>query len=123
MVKEKWLQRGDEIANPYMGTVMSTCGSVKRTLAAPADPALAKLLEAYLDVSKSLNADRVDAGATKTLASRAEQLSGSQYAALRDSASKLTEAKDIDAARKAFHQLSDQLITVLQRQPGKGAAQ
>jgi Cu(I)/Ag(I) efflux system membrane fusion protein len=30
MVKKSWLQKGDEIRNPYFGSAMSTCGEIKK---------------------------------------------------------------------------------------------
>src|SRR5690606_2826422 len=82
-----WLQRGDEILNPYFGSEMPSCGSVERSFepraaaaggaepgdeqaahehAAPAAavaPALTPLYEAYLDGQEALAADDPDGAA------------------------------------------------------------
>jgi Cu(I)/Ag(I) efflux system membrane fusion protein/cobalt-zinc-cadmium efflux system membrane fusion protein len=114
MVKANWLQVGDAIANPYMGQQMSTCGTVQRKVSVPSsDDALTSLVHFYLDVGKALNADRFDAAALRSLNSAATKLQGDRYGPLRESAAKLAAAKDLPAARAAFHTFSDHLMALL----------
>jgi Cu(I)/Ag(I) efflux system membrane fusion protein len=110
MAKASWLQHGQEITNPYMGTAMATCGSIKKTINNPADPALKDLLAAYMDFEKGLDADRVDSASMKAMASQSAKLTDKRYVDLRDSIGKLGDAKDIEATRKTFHLVSDRLI-------------
>src|SRR5204862_6272012 len=111
MVKAEWLQIGDNVANPYMGTEMSECGNVKRKLDIPGDPPeLAAVVRSYLDVAKGLDADKLNADAVKKLKAAAEKLSGDKCAALRQAVGKLADAKDIKSARSAFKDTSAQLI-------------
>jgi len=123
MAKASWLQRGSDIANPYLGTAMPDCGSVQNTVNAPADARMAALLKAYLDVEKSLSADRLDSSAQTELLARAKKLPEKQYAALRIAAAKLSEAQDLQRAREAFHAVSDQLVSALSKNTGEGAKQ
>jgi Cu(I)/Ag(I) efflux system membrane fusion protein/cobalt-zinc-cadmium efflux system membrane fusion protein len=110
MVKQYWLQEGETILNPYMGQEMSDCGDVKRKIAVPPTSPLASAVQSYLKVEKSLNSDKLDADAIKALSSEVNELPADQYEPLRSAAAKLVEAKDLAAAREAFHVLSDRLI-------------
>ena len=116
MVKARWLQVGDTIANPYMGQQMSTCGQIEQKVAAPApaDP-LDAIVRAYVDVQVALNADRLNTEATQLLGTSATKLPGDRYKALRDSATQLADARDLSSARSALHTFSDQLIALLQQ--------
>ena len=116
MAKANWLQPGDAIANPYLGREMPTCGTVQKKITVPSsDAALAAVIQSYLDIGKALNGDRVDAAALQSLNSAASKLPGDRYAALRESGAKVAAAKDLAAARSAFHTFSDQLIAVLEK--------
>ena len=119
MVKANWLQVGEVITNPYMGQQMSTCGTIQKKVTVQlSNGALAAVTRSYLDVGKALNADRVDAAVLKSLNDAAAKLQGDRYAALRESAAKVAAAKDLVAARSAFHTFSDQLIALLEK-PGQ----
>ena len=116
MVKANWLQPGDAIVNPYMGQAMSTCGTVQKKLTVqPSNDALSPVIQAYLDIGKALNADKLDPTASKSLTSAASKLDGDRYASLRESAARLAGAKDLAGARAAFHTFSDQLIALLDK--------
>jgi hypothetical protein len=116
MAKANWLQPGDAIANPYLGREMPTCGTVqKKIMAPPSDAALAAVVQSYLDVGKALNMDKLDSAALESLNSAASKLSDDRYAALRESSAKIVGAKDLAAARSAFHTFSDQLIALLEK--------
>jgi RND family efflux transporter MFP subunit len=116
MVKENWLQVGDAIANPYLGREMPTCGTVqKKVMAPPSDDALAAVIQSYLDIGKGLNTDTLDAAAVKSLNFAVTGLPGDRYASLRESSAKIAAAKDLVAARSAFHAFSDQLIVLLDK--------
>jgi Cu(I)/Ag(I) efflux system membrane fusion protein/cobalt-zinc-cadmium efflux system membrane fusion protein len=116
MAKANWLQPGDVIANPYLGREMPTCGTVqKKVLVPPSEAVLAGVIQSYLDIGKALNADKLDSAAVQSLASAASKLPGDRYAVLRASSAKLAGAKDLAAARSAFHTFSDQLIALLEK--------
>ena len=75
MVKADWLQQGDAIVNPYMGTEMLTCGDVTRKVAAPPEGSpSARVLTAYLQVNKNLAADKLDASAVDSLKASVDAL-------------------------------------------------
>jgi Cu(I)/Ag(I) efflux system membrane fusion protein/cobalt-zinc-cadmium efflux system membrane fusion protein len=114
MVKQYWLQEGETILNPYTGQEMSDCGDVKRKVIVAANSPLASAVQSYLKVEKSLNSDKLDADAIKALSSDVNKLPADQYAPLRTSATKLANAKDLAAARDAFHVLSDRLIQAIE---------
>ena len=116
MAKANWLQHGDAIANPYLGQGMSTCGTVQKKLTVPPGSPLAPVVQAYVDVEKALNADKLDARALASLKSAADKLPADRYGAMRDAAGKLADAKELPAARDAFHTLSDLLIAALEKQ-------
>ncbi len=114
MVKADWIQVGDNVANPYTGQEMSDCGQVRQKLPAPPpESPLADFVNSYLQVQKSLNQDKLDAGALSALKSATGKLPPDKFAALRDAASKLTEAKELKTARGAFKDVSNQLIAAL----------
>lgn len=116
MVKANWVQSGDAIVNPYMGQKMSTCGTVEKKITVqPTADSLAPVIQAYLDIGKALNADKLDPTASKSLTSAASKLKGDRYASLRESAVKLAGAKELAGARVAFHTFSDQLIALLEK--------
>ena len=116
MKKADWIQRGDSIENPYYGTTMSTCGSVTRKLAAPADnPALAAVVNAYLTVQHQLNADMLDSKSIEAMKKAADELLADRYPALRDATTKLAQAKDLTSVRVAFKVESAELITAVEQ--------
>jgi Cu(I)/Ag(I) efflux system membrane fusion protein/cobalt-zinc-cadmium efflux system membrane fusion protein len=114
MVKHSWLQQGKTIANPYRGQEMSECGDVKRKLTVPLNSPLADVVQSYLKVQKDLNADKFEPAALKTLASAANKLTDERYQSLRTSTTQLASAKDLSAARAAFHTVSDRIIAAIQ---------
>ena len=119
MVKAGWIQIGDTVANPYTGQEMSDCGQVRQKLPAPApESPLADFVKSYLQVQKSLNQDKLDAGALSALKSATGKLPPEKFAALRDAAGKLTSANDLKTERAAFKDVSNQLISAL-KPPGK----
>jgi Cu(I)/Ag(I) efflux system membrane fusion protein/cobalt-zinc-cadmium efflux system membrane fusion protein len=114
MKNADWLQRGEVIANPYLGTAMPTCGEISRTIAAPLDgSSLDELTKDYLVVSQSLDADSLDAEAVQALKSAAEKLPNDQFAAIQSAAAKLAAATHLDEARLAFEAVSAELIRAL----------
>jgi len=116
MAKANWLQPGDTVANPYLGTQMPTCGEVQRVLTVPsADPGLDQVVHAYLDVAQGLDVDRFDAASAGKLRKAAAQLAGEKFAALREVSGRLARAADLKTARAAFQAVSDQLIAILGR--------
>jgi hypothetical protein len=119
MKKADWMQKGETIENPYYGTSMSTCGSVTRTLTAPADnPALAAVVNGYLTVQHQLRADVLDAESIEALKTMADELPADRYSSLRDVTAKLAQAKDLSSARVAFKAESAELIRAV-AQSGK----
>jgi RND family efflux transporter MFP subunit len=122
MAKASWLQRGEAIANPYMGQAMSTCGIVQKKLLVPPDSPLAPLIRPYLDVQKALNADKLDPKLLAAVKSAADKLPADMEPQLRNAAAKLANVKDLSVAREAFHALSDQLIAALEKENGKSPA-
>ncbi len=114
MANADWVQSDQTIANPYLGSSMSTCGSVARTVSRPdsATP-LAGLVDTYLRVSKSLTEDKVDAPAMQAVKTAAEKLAGDTYTSLRQAADRLAQANTLEAARGAFQPLSDELVKAL----------
>jgi hypothetical protein len=118
MAKADWLQIGDAVTNPYLGQQMSGCGEVRAKVPAPvAGSALATFVTAYLDTERAMNADKLNADAVAALKSASDQLPGETYAALKQAAGKVSDAKDLTAARAAFKPVSDELVKLLQRSP------
>jgi hypothetical protein len=114
MKKANWLQHGQIIANPYLGTTMPTCGEVKNTLMlSPADSKLQPVIAAYLDVAKGLDSDKLDAVALARLKSAATDLADAKHAGLKVAALALADSRNISDARVQFKALSDQLISHL----------
>ena len=114
MKKADWIQRGQAIENPYYGTSMSTCGSVTRQLAMPAEkPVLAAVIDAYLRVQTQLNADRLEPDAVAAFKTAADRLPADTYAAVREAVGKVAEAKDLKTARETFQTASARLIAAL----------
>lgn len=116
MKKADWLQAGEELANPYFGTSMSTCGEVKRKLPPPdAASPLAPVASAYLVVQRELNADKLDAEAIGKLKSAADRLPGERFPELKGATEKLASATDLNAARAAFQGESAAVIAALEQ--------
>jgi hypothetical protein len=114
MAKANWLQRGDTIANPYMGPDMATCGEVQKKLPMPpAESELSPVVQAYLNVATALDAGRIDPAAVKTIKTAADRLGGEDAREIRQAADRLIGATDLKGARAAFPSLSDQLIARL----------
>jgi hypothetical protein len=117
MKNADWLQQGEKLANPFFGSAMLTCGDVTKKLAAPTEGAeLGAVVQQYLIVSKGLAADKLDANAVRALKANADKLPGDKYTSLRQAASSLSEAKDIEAARIAFKTMSAEAIHALEPQ-------
>ena len=115
MVKADWLQIGDTVNNPYMGPKMSDCGEVRRKVPAPpANSPLASFAKAYLDVERGMDADKLDTAAVAALTSAADRLAADKYPALKESAAKLADAKDLKSARTSFKSVSTDLLKALQ---------
>jgi RND family efflux transporter MFP subunit len=114
MAKAGWLQIGDAVSNPYLGQQMSDCGEVRAKVAAPAaDSPLAPFVKGYMDVARQMNADKLDPAAIAAMRSAADRLPADKYPALRDAATKLAQAKDLESARIVFKALSGQLLKAL----------
>ncbi|HZL38570.1 MAG TPA: efflux RND transporter periplasmic adaptor subunit [Tepidisphaeraceae bacterium] len=114
MAKKNWLQIGTDIANPYLGPAMATCGNVRGTLRAPTPgKPLAPVVNAYLILANRLGAGQFDPAAAHAFAATTDKLVGDPYAGLRADAAKLAQASDLKAARAAFGSVSDRLIDAL----------
>ncbi|MDB5357363.1 MAG: Cation efflux system protein CusB [Phycisphaerales bacterium] len=119
MEKAEWLQIGDAVKNPYKGMQMADCGEIRGKFAAPPTGSpLAAFVNAYLDVARSLEADKLEATALSALHVAADKLPAEKYPALREAAAKLADAKDLKTARAAFKDASDRLAAAL-REPRK----
>ncbi len=116
MKNADWLQQDETIANPYFGSAMLGCGEVNRKVAAPVERSdLIGLVQAYLNVERSLAADKLDVQTIGSLKAEADKLQGDQYAALRQGAGPLAESKDIKVARAAFRAVSAEVIRALEQ--------
>jgi RND family efflux transporter MFP subunit len=119
MEKAEWLQIGDAVKNPYKGMQMADCGEIRGKFAAPPTGSpLAAFVNTYLDVARSLEADKLEATALSALHVAADKLPAEKYPALREAAAKLADAKDLKTARAAFKDASDRLAAAL-REPRK----
>jgi RND family efflux transporter MFP subunit len=111
MKKAQWVQAGEALSNPYVGTAMPDCGEVRRKVAAPTLPSPVRpVVVAYLVVEKSLSADKLDPEAARSLRAAAEGLVDPERADLRRAALDVASANDLDVARSAFKALSEALI-------------
>lgn len=132
-----WIQEGDEIVNPYMGSKMLECGEVRASFrpstSATITPAfregLSGVVRAYLAVGDALAQD--DLAKAISQAAAVEDALGSVSAAgldadtragwlrgvgaMRDATSILRKAPDLEAARRPFALLSDTLADLLAR--------
>jgi hypothetical protein len=119
MEKAEWLQIGDAVKNPYKGMQMADCGEIRGKFAAPPTGSpLAAFVNTYLDVARSMEADKFDARTLAALRAAADKLPAEKYPALREAAAKLADTKDLKTARAAFKDASDRLAAALQ-EPGK----
>lgn len=115
MANADWLQIGEAVNNPYTGSKMSDCGDVRAKITRPgADSPLASLVNAYIKVERAMTADKLDTVATTALRLAADHLPTGKYPALRDAATKLANAKDLESARTAFKAVSAALLKALQ---------
>jgi Cu(I)/Ag(I) efflux system membrane fusion protein len=111
-----WLQEGGDVRNPYFGKKMLDCGDVEDTFPSAAVPspamreAVTAALPSYLAVQAALASDDLAAAqaAAGTLAAAAEKTP-----TLRDAAGALRDAKEIEAARRAFALASDALLALV----------
>ena len=109
-----WLQTGELISNPYLGSTMPTCGAVTKKVAMPVEGTpLAAVTTSYLAVATGFDADKLDPDAIGALKQTAEKLTGDQYADLRRSIGVLDAARDLAAARSAFEAVSAEMIRIL----------
>ncbi len=114
MKNADWIQTGDEISNPYFGSMMATCGSVTKKVVAPMEGTpLDAVTDNYLMVGKSFDADKLDAIVIQALKAAADKLPAETFTNLQRSIGALAEAKDVDTGRKAFQSVSGELIRVL----------
>jgi hypothetical protein len=94
---------------------MASCGSVVKTLVAPAKgSALDTVVQEYLTVAKGFDADSMDGNGISALKVASGNLSGEQFTPLDRSIDALAQAKDLPAARVAFASVSAELIRVLE---------
>jgi Cu(I)/Ag(I) efflux system membrane fusion protein/cobalt-zinc-cadmium efflux system membrane fusion protein len=106
-----WIQRGNVIANPYLGTAMPTCGDISKTITEPPDgSSLDAVVKDYLVVSQALVADKLDAQAIQALKSASAKLPDNPNAAIQAAVDKLADARDLAGARLAFQTVSAELI-------------
>ena len=130
-----WLADDKDILNPYFGASMLRCGGVretfepvvKATIPIAFRQGLAKVVETYLEVGEALSQDdlkqAVEAAAAveNALASvPADDLDGTgrdrwnkSVHAMREAASSLRRATDLEAARRPFVLMSDMLADAL----------
>jgi hypothetical protein len=114
MTNADWLQADETIDNPYLGPLMSTCGSVARTVARPdKSTPLAGLVDAYLRTSKLLAADQFDGLALAGVKTAADRVTGDKYATLREAARQLSCSDTVPVARIRFKWLGDELAQIL----------
>jgi len=115
MENADWIQIGDKIANPYLGSSMLTCGDVIRKIDLPLnDSDLGPLIEAYLQVANRLDADKLDQAKIKLLLSASEKLPELTFGSLRTSTNKLAADATLGQARTDFKKLSSELIVALE---------
>lgn len=111
MAKARWVQAGDALANPYMGSRMLTCGTVERQVVMPAEEPWAGVVQAYLAVASRLDADRVDVDAVGKLKASVEKLPDDDRAArLREATGRLAATGDLKETRAAFRAVSDEIL-------------
>ena len=114
MKNADWLQPGNSIANPYLGTAMPTCGTIGNTIVQPNEGSgLDGVVKEYLLISKALDADRMDAKAIREFKVAVDKLPGDPYSALQGASDKLQNAVDLEGARSAFQSVSAELIHAL----------
>jgi RND family efflux transporter MFP subunit len=110
-----WIQVGNAIVNPYLGSSMSTCGEVVRQFdPPPRGSATEAILLAYLKVAVGLDHDAVDAAAVAELSKQTAAAGSPISEALRSGVAHLGAAKDLVSARAAFQEISPALATQLE---------
>jgi RND family efflux transporter MFP subunit len=108
MKKATWLQRGEQIANPYYGSAMLDCGDVRKKLdATPLPQGFGPVVDAYLKATRALASDRLDLTAAAEMKEAAAKLDGNDV--VKAAAAAFAAAKDLKAARAALAPLSDAL--------------
>jgi hypothetical protein len=114
MTNADWLQAGELISNPYLGSSMPTCGAVTKKVAMPAEgTVLSAVTTSYLAVATGFDADKLDPDAIGAFKQTADKLAGEQYADLRRSVGALNAARDLAGARSAFEAVSAEMIRAL----------
>lgn len=114
MKKADWLQTGDAVRNPFFGSQMLDCGTVKKKVTSPAaGSALEPVVRSYLEVQTALSGDKLNVGAVQALKSATDTLEGARYAELRKAAAALAAAKDVKEARTAFVPVSAAVIAAV----------
>lgn len=139
MVEKNWLQLGEAIRNPYDPTML-TCGSVLRTLPAPAAPgtmpgatdadpaadaATGPVAEAYLALQENLTRNEPAgvtalANAARTLAGGADEPAAGLASAVAEAADRVPADADPAAVRGAFEEISHAVIALLEAAPAGG---
>ncbi len=132
-----WLQRGDQLRNPYLGAAMPGCGEFRKTYEATRVRAIPEefrlqisgVVDAYLKIGKSLHEDEFEAARLGASALH-DSLSGidagplepalreawrGRAAALRDSAASMSRATTIEEVRRHFALVSDALAQALRQ--------
>lgn len=111
MAKADWLQNPGDVANPYLGGMMASCGNETKKVSFPADDApLKPVVTAYVKVQQSMAGDNLDAAQLKDFQKATNALDAGKYADLRKLAEQLSGASDLASARTIFKQISMLLI-------------
>ena len=114
MKNADWLQSDNVISNPYFGSMMATCGTVTRTVAAPAEGTpLSNVLENYLSVAKAFDNDKLDIRDIQALKLAVNAIPNEPKFNLHQVIVTLAESKDIESARLTFQSVSAELIHML----------
>lgn len=120
MAKANWLQKPDDVSNPYLDADMRDCGEIKSQLAAPSkNSPLAEVFSDYLAVQQSLAADHYDSKLAEKLKSDSAKLKGNSHAALQKAADQFAGARDLKAARLQFKAVSEAIIALVKPEATK----